>query len=91
MGAIKDLFASERGFFALILVIAATVLTALSQMTVDQWRDFSMTIFGIYVGGKTITGAIGIFKGAPTEPTAPAAAPAAPAAAPATPTAAPSA
>jgi hypothetical protein len=91
MGAIKDLFASERGFFALILVIAATVLTGLSQMTVDQWRDFSMTIFGIYVGGKTITGAVGIFKGTPAStPTTPAAAPAEPAA-PAAPAAAPSA
>jgi hypothetical protein len=87
MTAIKDLFASERGFFALILVVAASVLAGLDKMTIDQWREFSLYIFGIYVGGKTITGAVGLFKGeAPTaEPAAVAAPAATPAPSPATP------
>jgi hypothetical protein len=82
MGAIKDLFASERGFFALAIVIAATVLTGLGNMTVDTWQSFTMTIFGIYVGGKTITGAAEIIKRGSDAPTTPvvAADPAAPAA-----------
>jgi len=96
MTGIKDLFASERGLFGLLLVISATTLTALGQMTVTQWQDFSMWIFGIYVGGKSLTGAVGLFKGtlagadpetaAPVAPATPAA-PAAPAATPATPAA----
>jgi uncharacterized membrane protein len=89
MSGIKDLFASERGLFGLLLVISATTLTGLGQMTVVQWQDFSMWIFGIYVGGKSLTGAVGLFKGTLTAPevVAPAAAPAAPVApaAPATP------
>jgi hypothetical protein len=61
MGALKDLFSSERGFFALVLVIAATVLTGLHDMTIDQWQSFATWVFGIYVGGKTITSAVGLF------------------------------
>jgi uncharacterized membrane protein YadS len=70
MGAIKDLFASERGLFAIVLVIAATVLAALSLMTVTQWQDFSMTIFGIFVGGKTVTTSVALIatKGAAAKP-----------------------
>lgn len=65
MGAITDLLKSERGLFALALVIAATVLTALGTMTIDAWRDFTLYIFGIYVTGKTVTGAVGLFKATP--------------------------
>ena len=69
MTAIKDLFASERGFLALILVIAATVLAGLDRMTTDQWTSFVELIFAAYVGGKTITSAVGLIKGGPAEPT----------------------
>ncbi len=63
MGALTDLWKSERGLFALVLIIAATVLTALGHMTIDAWQDFALYIFGIYVTGKTVTGAVGLFKG----------------------------
>lgn len=93
MSAIKDLLASERGLFGLLLVISATALTALDRMTVVQWQDFSTWIFGIYVGGKSLTGAVGLLKGsaepsaAPAAPAASAAPAAASAEAPATPAA----
>ena len=78
MGAIKDLFASERGLFAVVLIVAATVLTGLDRMTIQQWQEFSTYIFGIFVGGKTITTAVGLFKTAVPATPAPAAPPAAP-------------
>lgn len=62
MNALRDLFGSERGFFALLLVVAATLLAALGKMTTDQWQSFAIWIFGIYVGGKTVTGAVDVIK-----------------------------
>lgn len=76
MGALTDLLKSERGLFALVLIIAATVLTALGSMTVDAWRDFSLYIFGVYVAGKSLTGAVALFKGGTSEPETGAPAPA---------------
>lgn len=67
MTAIKDLFASERGFLTLGIIIAATVLAAMAVMTVDQWTSFVQFIFVTYVGGKTVTGAVQILKGTPAE------------------------
>jgi len=62
MLALQDLFASERGLFALVLVLAATVLTALGHMPVTQWQDFALWVFGIYVGAKTVTSSVGLLK-----------------------------
>lgn len=61
MQAIKDLLKSERGLFALVLVAAATTLCVLDKMTIDAWREMSLYIFGIYVGGKTISGTAALF------------------------------
>jgi len=55
MGAISDLWKSERGLFAIALVIGATVLAAMAIMSVDQWIDYTKWIFGIYAGSKAIT------------------------------------
>jgi hypothetical protein len=93
MGAITDLWKSERGLLTILIIIAATVLTALGNMTIEMWKEMTLYIFGIYVAGKTVTGAVGLFKGtlspdaatpapAPAEPAAPAPAPATPAAEP---------
>jgi hypothetical protein len=75
MTGIQDLFASERGLFGLFLVIAATTLTGMGQMTVAQWQEFATWVFGIYVGGKSLTGAVGLFKGSPTATSSPATSP----------------
>jgi len=75
MGALTDLLKSERGFFALALVIASTVLAALGHMTIDMWKEFNLYIFGIYVTGKSVTGAVALFKGGSSEPEKPAPAP----------------
>lgn len=56
MQALTDLLKSERGLLGLALLIAATVLTALGHMSIDQWQTFSMVVFGTYVAGKTASG-----------------------------------
>lgn len=60
MGALKDLWGSERGLVAIALIGAATVLAAMSVITADQWLDYSKWIFVTYVAGKTVTSAAGI-------------------------------
>ena len=78
MGAITDLWKSERGLLAVVLSVAATVLAGLDRMTVDAWREFSLYVFGIYATGKTLTGAVAIMRGVTDPPAAEPAAPVAP-------------
>lgn len=74
MGAITDLWKSERGLLCVVIIIAATVLVALSKMAVADWQSFVMVIFGTYVGGKTVTSVVETIKGPAPQP-APAPAP----------------
>jgi len=62
MVAFKDLFASERGLLAVVLIMAATTLTALGHMSVAAWQDFALWIFGIYAGAKTLTSSVSLLK-----------------------------
>lgn len=62
MGALSDLWKSERGLVAIALIIAATVLTAISIMTVDAWYKFTLIIYGTYAAAKTTTGAVALWK-----------------------------
>lgn len=70
MGAITDLWKSERGLLAVLIIVAATVLTALSKMTIDSWQTFVTGIFITYAAGKTVTGAVAILKGTSDPPPA---------------------
>lgn len=82
--AVTDLWKSERGIIAVSLIIAATVLTALSVLTPErweQWSTFVKWIFVTYTAGKTVTTAASIFKGGDedvADPVTPAATPATP-------------
>ena len=58
MGAIKALLNSEKAVTGGVLVIAATVLVAIGKMPVSMWGDYTQLIFGVYVGGKTVQGAV---------------------------------
>jgi hypothetical protein len=51
MDVIKNLLSSEHGLVGVLLIVAATVLTALGKMTVDQWTSYSQIVFATYVGG----------------------------------------
>jgi len=76
MGAITDLWKSERGLLAVLIIIAASVLAGLGKMTIDGWQTFVTGIFITYAAGKTVTGAVAIFKGTAAEQDPPPAAPA---------------
>lgn len=67
MGAITDLLKSERGILAVLLIIAATVLAALGHMTEGSWREYTLYIFSVYAGVKTVTGAVQLWKGQEAE------------------------
>jgi hypothetical protein len=68
MGAITDLWKSERGLVAILLILGATVLTALGKMPVPDWREYTLYIFGTYALAKTVTGTVQIVK-SKSEPT----------------------
>lgn len=54
MQAIKDLFGSEKGFVAFSLLVAATVLTGIGKMTVDQWTGFCEWISVAFFGSHAL-------------------------------------
>lgn len=58
MGAITNLWKSERGLLAILLIISATVLAGLNRMSIEAWREFALYVFGIYAAGRTLTGAV---------------------------------
>lgn len=64
-----DFFKSERGVFALALLIAATVLVALGHFTSEQWKEFAQWIAAFYLGGKSLTGAAMLIANRPVTPT----------------------
>lgn len=58
MGALLDLWKSERGLVAVALIAAATVMSSLGIITVDQWLDYTKWLFVTYAAAKTVTGAV---------------------------------
>jgi hypothetical protein len=66
MGALKDLWQSERGLVAIALIAATTVLTVTGYITSTQWLEYTKWVFVTYVAAKTVTGAVAIA----TNPTA---------------------
>lgn len=67
MGAILDLWKSERGLIAVALIVAATTLCGLGIIAVDQWLDYTKWIFVTYAAAKTVTGAVGIATSQPRD------------------------
>ncbi len=65
MLAIFRQLASAEGTFALALLVAVTVLTALGHFSAPEWKEFSLYIFAIYSGGKTVTSATAMIAGRP--------------------------
>ena len=68
MGAITDLWKSERGLLAVLLVVTAGVLAGLGYMSTADWTEFAKWIFITYTAGKTVTGAFQIAKGGTADP-----------------------
>ena len=59
---IRDLFASERGVFCILLLVAVTLLAFFSKVTADQWIEFAKWLVTVLVASKTITGVASIVK-----------------------------
>lgn len=61
-----DLLESERGVFAILIVVAATVLTAVGKLSTEDWLTFVKWISVTLIASKTVTTAIQSFadKGA---------------------------
>ena len=70
MGALTDLWKSERGLLAVVLVVTAGILAGLGYMATADWTEFAKWIFVTYTAGKTVTGAIQIAKGRAPDSTA---------------------
>ncbi len=73
MGALADLWSSEKGVVAILLLVGATVLTAIGKIDAAGWRDYTTWIFGVYAGAKTVTTVgVAVAKAkAPPEPVEP--------------------
>lgn len=64
MGAIKSFLNSEKGLLGLALIIAATVLAAMTIVTPDAWLAYTKWIFGFYAGAKAVQGGAAVIAGA---------------------------
>lgn len=62
MGALKDLWNSERGLVAVALIAACTVLVVRSIITVDQWLEYTKFVFLTYAAVKTVTSTASILR-----------------------------
>lgn len=56
MGALKNLWNSERGLVAIALAVASTIMVVTGLMTIDQWVDYTKWVFLTYAAAKTVTG-----------------------------------
>jgi hypothetical protein len=54
----KALLGSEKALAGGMLIIAATVLAAMGLMSIPDWQSYTQVIFGTYVAGKTVQGAV---------------------------------
>lgn len=67
MGAVADIWKSERGLLCLVIILASTVLAWRGILAVADWQQMIIYIFGTYVVGKTATGVASILKGQPAD------------------------
>ena len=58
MGIIKNFLNSEKAIASGVLVIASSLMTIAGKLTPQEWMDYTQTLLGIYVGGKTVQGAV---------------------------------
>jgi len=62
---LRDLFASTRGIFCVLLVALCTVFFALGKLSADQWLEFVKWATVSLLASKTIEIASGKISGAP--------------------------
>lgn len=52
MEAIIGMLKSRKALLAVLLIIGATVLVALGDMSIDQWIDIIKWLYGLFVAGN---------------------------------------
>jgi hypothetical protein len=52
MEAVIGMLKSRKALVAVLLIIGATVLVALGDMSVDQWIDIIKWLYGLFVAGN---------------------------------------
>ena len=52
MDAVLAMLKSRKALVAGLLIIGATVLVALGDMSVDQWIDIIKWLYGLFVAGN---------------------------------------
>lgn len=67
----QDLLESERGIFAIMMLISVTVLTFVGKISGEQWLDFNKWLAIALIGSKTVTTAIDTLKNPKDQPAAP--------------------
>lgn len=70
MQGAKDLIASERGFFCLLVLLSATVLAVVGAITGQSWLDFAKWLTLALVASKTATTAVDAVMATKTPPIA---------------------
>lgn len=71
MQGAKDLIASERGVFCVLILIAVTILAILKVVSGTDWLDFTKWLTVTLVASKTVTGAVETWTGKGPQPTPP--------------------
>jgi hypothetical protein len=62
MQGTADLFNSERGVFAILVLVAATILAALGKLTIADWITLAKWIGVTLIASKTITSSIDVYQ-----------------------------
>lgn len=69
MGAISDLWKSERGIVAIVGLALVTTMFQLENITADQWESLLKWIITGYTAGKSATGVAEVLaRGKDAEP-----------------------
>lgn len=63
MGAIADIWKSERGLICVAILICATVLVVTGHLPIDGWTKIVMVVAASYMISKGATGVASIVKG----------------------------
>lgn len=60
---LRNLINSEKAVTSGVLVLASSVMVITGELTPQEWMAYTQTVLGIYIGGKTVQGAVSTLSG----------------------------
>jgi len=63
---LPDLFKSDKGIFAVLILLCTTVLFALGKLSSTEWKGLIEWVTVSYIAGKTVQGSVAVIKGTAT-------------------------